>query len=295
MPQTQTPGLFISLFIFGASRLILLALEQCDGKRPSCTQCVFSNRTCEGYPDALFVPFVATKAAVKPRTARPKSVSRTAQSVSTYARCPSAAKSGSVQDKDSPIPSRNDTNLSGGSPSPNRSYTQGLATIQDKVALILRNFIPLHELEFNSADATEQCSRFCGSWAKALPELTADMTGPFAQCLDSAVSALALSITAYRNRQNLLDAIVAQYEESLHLLGQSLAAAGNTCNSKIVAAVMCLALTEVLSPTQESSWLVHVEGVSNMVHLMPPGSFASGIEHIMLMGFRPLLVSMQLC
>jgi hypothetical protein len=30
-----------------------------------------------------------------------------------------------------------------------------------------------------------------------------------------------------------------------------------------------------------------------MVQLMPPETFASGIEHIMLMGFRPLLVSIQ--
>jgi hypothetical protein len=118
--------------------------------------------------------------------------------------------------------------------------------------LILRNFVPLHELEFDSADAAEQCSRFCGSWALALPELIADMTGPFSECLHSAVSAFALSLAAFRNHENLLDATVAQYEESLRLLGHNLAMAGDTYNNKLVAAVMCLALTEVISPRPET-------------------------------------------
>lgn len=38
------------------------------------------------------------------------------------------------------------------------------------------------------------------------------------------------------------------------------------------------------------SWLVHVEGVSNMIQLSPPESFESGIEHTLFIGFRPLLV-----
>ena len=229
-----------------------MVFQQCDGKRPACTQCVFGKRTCEGYPDALFVPFVATKTAAKPRATRPKQVSQTTQSVSAYAQCPSVAESGSAQAKDSLTLSQKETSLSGSSPILDRPHPQGLSTIQDKVALILRNFIPLHELEFDLPDAAEQCSRFCGSWALALPELTADMTGPFSQCLASAVSAFALSLAAFRNHENLLDATAVQYEESLRLLGHNLAMAGDTYNSKLVAAVMCLALTEVISPRPET-------------------------------------------
>lgn len=39
------------------------------------------------------------------------------------------------------------------------------------------------------------------------------------------------------------------------------------------------------------TWLVHVEGVSNMIRLSTPESFQSGIEHTLFIGFRPLLVS----
>ncbi len=167
-----------------------------------------------------------------------------------HAQCASDAESGLTQAKDDPSTLyREDTSTPGSLPSLNEPYSPGLSTVQEKVSLILRNFIPKQELACDMADASEQSSRFCGSWALALPELTADMTGPFSQCLHSAVSALALSITAFRNRVDLLDVIVAQYEESLRLLGHSLAVAGDTYQSKLVAAVMCLALTEVLSPS----------------------------------------------
>ncbi|KAK6603784.1 C6 zinc finger domain protein [Botrytis cinerea] len=46
----------------------------------------------------------------------------------------------------------------------------------------------------------------------------------------------------------------------------------------------------VLSPIHPSSWLVHVEGVGKMFQLSPPDLFASGIEHTLFIGFRPLLI-----
>jgi hypothetical protein len=224
--------------------------DQCDGKRPACTQCLFSKRTCEGYPEALFVPFITTKAAVKPRTTRPKPVSRTSQSVPASARFLPVADSDSAQHRGPPTPSRTDTSESGSLPSEDQCLST--STIQYKVAFILRNFIPTDELRFAPADAIERCSQFCGAWALALPELTAELTDPFAQCLHSAVSVLALSISARQSRERFLDAIVSQYEESLRLLSGSLAVAGDICNGKLVAAVMCLALTEVSSPRLET-------------------------------------------
>jgi hypothetical protein len=227
--------------------LILVAVEQCDGKRPACTQCVFSKRMCEGYPNALFVPFDATKTAAKPR-ARPKPGSQAKKSLPVDAQCLPGAKSGfTLANDDSTTLSQDAIITSNNSPHPTVSYPPDPATIQEKVSLILRHFIPIQELGCDAADGTGQCSWFCGSWAKALPELTADISCPFSQCLYSAVSALALSITANRDHEDRLDAIVVQYEDSLRLLGNNLAVAGDTYQSKLVAAVMCLALTEVNS------------------------------------------------
>jgi hypothetical protein len=79
----------------------------------------------------------------------------------------------------------------------------------------------------------------------ALSELTADTAGESAECLHAAVSALALSITANRTGKNMLQLISTRYEHSLHLLAQDLVDTGNVYRNRLVAAVMCLALTEV--------------------------------------------------
>jgi len=243
--------MFASLLVFRACRLILSAIKQCDGKRPACTQCVFSKRACEGYPDALFVPFNATKTVVKPRP-RPKPVPPAKPSVPIDAQRPSHAESGCTQAKDDSTRLHQQTTFASDAlPRYNGSYPPDPSIVREKVSLILRNFIPVQELPCNPTHVSEQCSWFCGSWAKALPELTADMAGPYSQCLYSAVSALALAITAYRDRRDCLNAVVAQYEDSLRLLGESLAVVGDAYRSELVAAVMCLALTEVISPISQ--------------------------------------------
>lgn len=83
----------------------------------------------------------------------------------------------------------------------------------------------------------------------ALPELTLHTTGPFAECLHSALGALALSITAYRTRnRSLLRLISTEYEHSLHLLAHNMTVTGDAYRNELVAAVMCLALVEVMLP-----------------------------------------------
>ncbi|KAH7349166.1 hypothetical protein BKA66DRAFT_447150 [Pyrenochaeta sp. MPI-SDFR-AT-0127] len=170
------------------------------------------------------------------------------------------------------------------------SYPFGLANTQETVSIILRNYVPTYETGFEAATSLVRSPLVCGTWVMALPELTIHTTGPIAECLHSALGALALSITAYRTSKNMLHLISTQYEHSLHLLSHNLAATGNVYRNELVAAVMCLALVEVLSPTHPSSWLVHVEGVSKMIQLSSPDLFASGIEHTLFMGFRPLLI-----
>lgn len=158
------------------------------------------------------------------------------------------------------------------------------------VSLILRNFAPLGETESGVGNSYLYSPRICGSWVTALPELTTDVTRHFAGCLDSAVSTLALSITAHRSQEDLFQVASIQYESSIHHLVRNLAVAGNIYRNELVAAVMCLALSEALLPISPVSWLVHVEGVSNMIQLSPPESFESGVEHTLFIGFRPLLI-----
>ncbi|KAM0146069.1 hypothetical protein ACHAQE_010931 [Botrytis cinerea] len=265
----------------------MLCVLQCDGKLPACSQCLNSNRTCEGYPEALFVPFIATKSGgeagklckAPALQMGPSSGPSPSNSALTVLKC-----------KDTPNISREMTGLYKGSSSLSHLCSTGLDTAQDIILVILRNYVPLDGTGFETPTSLVQSPRVCGSWVTALPELTIDTIGPLAECLQSATNALALSITAYRSSTNMVDSISTQYEHSLHLLAQNLAVVNSVYRNELVAAVMCLALVEVLSPIHPSSWLVHVEGVGKMFQLSPPDLFASGIEHTLFIGFRPLLI-----
>jgi hypothetical protein len=120
-----------------------------------------------------------------------------------------------------------------------------LVSTQDSILMILRNYVPLGGTGFETARSHVQSPQVCGSWVTALPELTSHTIGPLAECLRSALSTLALSITAYRSRTDMLDSISTQYEHSLHLLAQSLAETKGAYRNELVAVVMCLALVEV--------------------------------------------------
>lgn len=126
--------------------------------------------------------------------------------------------------------------------------SDGLTNIQEMVDLTLRTYVPLEELD-------SLCSpRICGSWVAALPELTTNVSREFAGCLDSAVSTLALSIIAHRSQEDLFQVALARYENSIRYLVDSLAEVGDSYRNELVAAVMCLALSEV-SPDNHKSLL----------------------------------------
>lgn len=114
--------------------------------------------------------------------------------------------------------------------------------------MVLRNYVPTNETGFETATSLVRSPLVCGSWVIALPELTIHTTGPFAECLHSALGALALSITAYRTSKDMLYLISTQYEHSLQLLAHNLAVTGKVYRNELVAAAMCLALVEVRAP-----------------------------------------------
>ncbi|KAH7030459.1 hypothetical protein B0J12DRAFT_583364, partial [Macrophomina phaseolina] len=161
---------------------------------------------------------------------------------------------------------------------------------QDTALLILRNYLPYSELQRDITNSNPQSPRICGSRIMALPELTVSATGALGECLYSAMNALALSITAYKTGRNLLQHIASRYEHTLRLLRKDLQLAGSVYRNEQVAAVMCLALLEALSPIDPHSWLVHVDGASELIQSSSPDAFSTGIQHTLFVGFRPLLI-----
>jgi hypothetical protein len=117
--------------------------------------------------------------------------------------------------------------------------------LDDKVQLILHNYVPRSELQHGVTNSNLHSPRICGAWVRALPELTVSATGAPNECLALAINALALSITALRTGRNLLQPISSQYEHTLSLLQRDLQMTGHVYKAERVAAMMCLTLLEV--------------------------------------------------
>jgi len=124
-------------------------------------------------------------------------------------------------------------------------YTLLPAALHDNIQLILNNYVPRSELQRDVVNFNPHSPRICGSWVTALPGLTLGATGALGECLDSAIRALALSITARRTGKELLRPISFYYAHTLRLLQSDLQMADRAYKSERVAVAMCLALLEV--------------------------------------------------
>ncbi|KAG7409819.1 Uncharacterized protein Forpe1208_v010831 [Fusarium oxysporum f. sp. rapae] len=276
-----------------------LSAMKCDGKRPACSQCLHSNRHCEGYPDVLFVPIVpgsglptsTTSRPVRPLKRTPKGPARATSTVVSFTT--STTNAGDRNNGSSP----SDETISGTLVQrPTKwSYAHPIYPslsdpLQSRISLIVRNYVPYSEISGDVTNVVPQSPRICGSWVTALPELAAGAIGTLRESLNSAMNALALSIMSYRTGGRLVQPISLAYGETLRLLQRDLRRSGSCYGIERAAAVMCLALVEVLSPTSPDNWLVHMHGVSELIRLSPPELFSSGILHKLFIGIRPLMV-----
>ncbi|EXM12733.1 hypothetical protein FOTG_18783 [Fusarium oxysporum f. sp. vasinfectum 25433] len=239
----------------------------CDGKRPACSQCLRSDRHCEGYPVR------ATSIDVFPTT--------------------STTNAGDGSNGSSPSDETiSDTLVQRPTkwPYAHTIYPALSDPLQSRISLIVRNYVPYSEISGDVTNAVPQSPRICGSWVTALPELATGATDTLRESLNSAMNALALSIMSYRTGGRLVQPISLAYGETLRLLQRDLQRSGTCYRIERAAAVMCLALVEVLSPTSPDNWLVHMHGVSELIRLSPPELVSSGIQHKLFIGIRPLMV-----
>ncbi|KAJ3530031.1 hypothetical protein NM208_g6111 [Fusarium decemcellulare] len=271
----------------------------CDGKRPACSQCLRSDRRCEGYPDVLFMPVISGPRSPKPTPSRPARSSTWTHQSQAPVTSPDDASAASIN----PTGNKTDTPSSSCelvSGSRQQRQTRGSYAypvnpslsdpLQSTMSLIIRNYVPHSEISGDVAHVVPQSPRICGSWVTTLPMLTASATGPLSECLGSAMKALAMSIMSYRTGGRLVQSISLRYGHTLRLLQHDLQLSGTCYKIERVASVMCLALVEILSPTSPLNWLVHMHGVSELIRLSPPRLFSTGIQHKLFIGIRPLMV-----
>lgn len=202
---------------------------QCDGKRPSCSQCSLTGRNCEGYQlGMVFVSYPSNA---------PTVISR---------RAPPAGCSTTLQSNPSPIVRTNNYSIANTCPLRLRwcsiSRPVGLATSEEYTAVILRCFVPRDKQRLSSLDWST--SQVCGAWVDILPRLV-DRARPD-ELVSSAVRAFGTAILdrSYLGRNKNFRSLEA-YNSTLQQLRIALALPKPFFGIEKAAAIICLAMVEV--------------------------------------------------
>ncbi|KZL79428.1 n-terminal fungal transcription regulatory domain-containing protein [Colletotrichum incanum] len=238
----------------------------CDGKQPSCTQCLHSGRVCPGYhKDFVFRP---------PTTPRP-AIAKARAGTNNPAGKGKPKAPNLVEKRTS---SRNRTSIT-------RALTW---PVNDVLSLCVQNFVPSSELGSRTRDSSVSQSRICGAWIEELPELIGEGDDELLPC---AIRALGTTLVARgRNGRAPISEAVRTQCLVLNILQHTINLRENSNHDRLAASIMCLYLSEKLLPTSSSGSLVHAKGISELIQLQPPSFYASGVSHRLFVGFRPLLI-----
>ncbi|KAH8801447.1 hypothetical protein F5884DRAFT_514457 [Xylogone sp. PMI_703] len=253
----------------------------CDGKKPACSQCLFSRRECAGYEhDFLFK---------HQQRSSPSSAKVPTEGVRTNTE--SERSSHVLQNAGRP-----------GNPD---AITRGMATaghrgvppsllprqsfLEESSALIVSNYAPWLESLSILSGLGMPAYLICGSWVGVLSNLAGK--GRLDGVLYAAIGTLGLVVRRKEITSSPEVPVCSQaYGSALALLQNNLLTAYNSCCTDLVAASMCLSLSELMMPTLKDGWLVHLKGITSVLQLSGPERFRTGVSHQLFTGIRPLLL-----
>lgn len=242
----------------------------CDGKLPTCSQCSLTGRECGGYKlDPVFIPYTAT--AKSSRKAR--STKRSAQ-VSSNSR--SAARSVECV-------------VAGQSPPSQLSRPIDSASPQEFTAVILSCFLPKYQQSAPSFDLST--SQICGAWVGILPGLVARVGSGSKKLLSLATQAFATSIldSSAQAKSKSFQSQEA-YHNTLQRLNKELLSSKSFFSVETAAAIVCLAMVELMLPISDNGILAHTGGLAALINLFPPDEFSRKEFHAIFVGCRPVLL-----
>ncbi|TAQ91390.1 hypothetical protein B7494_g312 [Chlorociboria aeruginascens] len=250
----------------------------CDGKLPACSQCLATGQGCGGYQyDLIFIDGSPNKGIVS--QSRSKDLKETG--VGQLNR--------HVHGKRIPhTPSLGNEEMIFRCPSPT-STSLNRISLEEITASVVWHYTPECELPWLFTASSTSESRICGAWVEVLPSITGH--GCNEQVLPSAIKAFAVSILNKGLGHGLWksDAIQA-YGSALRALNKGLLAAMKTHRLELAAAIMCMALAELMFPSSKSACITHVRGVSELMRTLGPEAYSGGSPHKLFIGFRPILI-----
>ncbi|KAH6628048.1 hypothetical protein F5144DRAFT_577845 [Chaetomium tenue] len=234
----------------------------CDGKSPACSQCLFRDLKCPGYPAGWV--FVSHAPLNDPKVGVRGAVSRRGR--------------GRLHTQRKEVPS-----VQVVTPVP----LPATPSLSDLVLTIIDNYVPEADT-FPSENSVEPSPRICGSWVEILPDI---IDSGMDKALASAIRAFAISILSRgRKRSFTISEGLEAYNHALISVNHALRSPYSDFPVAIAAAVMCLLLAEFFHATSLGSWAAHLQGLADLMQLSRPGFYASGVPHRLFVGARPVLM-----
>ena len=157
----------------------------------------------------------------------------------------------------------------------------------DLMLTIASSYVPEPEA-IACANSVESSPRICGSWVEVLPELVGHDNNT---ALAAAVKAFAMAILSRGPKPSAPERTAREaYAQALSAVNKALKSSYDSFPVEIAAAVMCLLLAELFTPTTLDSWVAHLQGLGGLMQLSRPEFYVSGIPHRLFIGARPSLV-----
>ncbi|KAF2013480.1 hypothetical protein BU24DRAFT_313402, partial [Aaosphaeria arxii CBS 175.79] len=169
------------------------------------------------------------------------------------------------------------------SPSPGRQLAWPSG---DVISLCVQNLVPTSNAFLKAASVSQMSC----SWIEVLPQLL-DREQGYIDLVSSSIRALGESIVAYdaRSRAPVSTALEVQ-SSAMRAMKRALGSYNASLCDELVAATMCLLLSELLHSTSPTNYMVHVKGITSLIHHGRPELYANGVLHRLFVGVRPILV-----
>ncbi|KAI8938169.1 hypothetical protein NX059_005834 [Plenodomus lindquistii] len=222
----------------------------CDGKQPACSQCVARKIMCSGYRQEYLFVEPNSKNAVSRRSPQKPPASN--------------------DQPPTPLAATKDT------------------TLRDDIRCILQQYTP--GTSSVPAKSNPHHNQICGSWVEVLGILPD--TAIEQPCLSSAIRLFSTAVRSHIAGAAVPahPAMLEMYCQSLRLLKEAIHGARGKFDIAHCVSIMCLAVTDIITPGLDSGWHAHVGGIGKMIERKGPLSFSSGEEHTIFVGLRPLLL-----
>ncbi|KAK0660842.1 hypothetical protein QBC41DRAFT_368640 [Cercophora samala] len=246
----------------------------CDGRKPSCGQCLLRNIGCPGYPpDWIFISHYAPPSSqTKPTVASPAGYS----GVTKHPSHPASIVNQKTRHSNESF----------------ESLYQEDPPLDKLITIIIQGYVPGTDVAAIQRGANASTPRICGAWAEVLPDL---VEAGNHTALNAAIKAFAFSILVCEKQRRIsVTAAFEAYSVALRSVNESLKVPGTSSLLQQMASVMCLLFAELVLPTTLESWTAHLEGLGELMQTRGPRFYASGIAHRLFVGARPALIVLRI-